>query len=484
MNSPFYVGNWLVEPLLNKISTNGEVFHLEPKVMQALLHLSEHAGSVVQKSDLLKVVWPDVFVTDDVMTRCIFELRKALRDNSRNPRYICTVHKRGYRLIAPIRLATERAGKVQMSSRSRQNKLVLTLVIVVLAGAVLLSLGINHGRRSRNAAKSARAQENFLMAQQYCSESTLSLWDENGTNAPARALMYYAEAIKDDPYVAEFHSGLAACYDHLVDRYKMLPIQGWTNARKAAGQALAINPRLSSPRMILGKAKLFLDHDWAGAEQLFRQAVAIDPDSIEPRLTLAEHLCRLGKKEEALLEAEKLRDSKPVGPEIVGRIGTLFFYLRRYPDAEAEFERAIGLDANNPFPHYWLALLYEAEHRYPEWIEQRLRALQTSGSAPEKVEEFRHAYLRGGYEAFWRMQLETGGKWAESHPESALRLNYARILLRLHDDDRALSYLKMAAEEGHPDFFDLTVDPIYDPIRHDPRFRDVMNKLGLREPTP
>jgi DNA-binding winged helix-turn-helix (wHTH) protein len=98
MNSPFYVGCWLVEPLLNRISTNGEVVHLEPKVMQALLHLSEHAGSVVQKSDLLKAVWPDAFVTDDVMTRCIFELRKALRDNSRNPRYICTVHKQYCRL--------------------------------------------------------------------------------------------------------------------------------------------------------------------------------------------------------------------------------------------------------------------------------------------------------------------------------------------------------------------------------------------------
>src|SRR5215831_10996555 len=103
MDSPFYVGNWLVEPLLNRISTNGEDVHLEPKVMQALLHLCEHSGSVVQKSDLLKAVWSDAFVTDDVMTRCIFELRKALRDNPRSPQYIYTVHKRGYLLIAPIR---------------------------------------------------------------------------------------------------------------------------------------------------------------------------------------------------------------------------------------------------------------------------------------------------------------------------------------------------------------------------------------------
>jgi DNA-binding winged helix-turn-helix (wHTH) protein len=254
MNSPFYMGSWLVEPLLNRISTNGEVVHLEPKVMQALLHLSEHPGSLVPKNDLLKAVWPDAFVTDDVLTRCVFELRKALRDNPRSPQYIQTVHKRGYQLIAPIK---ELAGSgATIVPASAQWKFLRITSVLVLIAAVVLFLTINYRRTSRNAAKFARAHENFLMAQQYCSEGTLSLWDENGTNAPARALMYYAEAIKDDPYVSEFHSGLAACYDHLVDRAKMLPIQGWTNARKAAEQALAINPRLSSPRMILGKSKL------------------------------------------------------------------------------------------------------------------------------------------------------------------------------------------------------------------------------------
>lgn len=481
MNSPFYVGCWLVEPLLNRISTNGEVVHLEPKVMQALLHLSEHAGSVVQKSDLLKAVWPDAFVTDDVMTRCIFELRKALRDNSRDPRYVYTVHKRGYRLIAPIRWATEPAVAARGFSPTRQSKLLLALVIVVLVGAVSLPLGINHSRKSRIAAvKSIRAHDNFLKAQQYCNEATRSLWDENGGNAPSRALMYYAEAIEDDPYAAEIHAGLAACYDHLVDRQKMLPSQGWTNARKAAEKSLAINPRLSGPRIILGKAKLVLDHDWGGAEQEFRQAVASDPESVEPRLTLAEHLCRLGKNGEALLEAKKLQESKPVGPEMVGRIGMLFLHLRQYSEAETELTRAVGLDATNPFPHYWLAILYETEHRYSEWIDQRLRAFQSSGSTPETIEMFRRAYLKSGYKGFWRMQLEIGRDWGEAHPESAMTLAYANILLRLGDKTGALNYLKKASEEGDPDLFDLTVDPLYDPVRSDPRFQDVLSHLELR----
>jgi tetratricopeptide (TPR) repeat protein len=134
--------------------------------------------------------------------------------------------------------------------------------------------------------------------------------------------------------------------------------------------------------------------------------------------------------------------------------------------------------------HYWLVLLYEIQGRYPEWIEQRLRAFQASGSTPEAVEKFRRAYARVGYTGYWRMQLESGREWAETHPETALTLNYARILLRLNDKDRALNYLKTALEEGDPDLFDLTVDPLYDPVRSDPRFPDALNHLGLNTPPP
>src|ERR1700751_2701148 len=244
------------------------------------------------------------------------------------------------------------------------------------------------------------------------------------------------------------------------------------------------NPALSGPRIRLGKAELYLDHNWSAAEQEFRRAVASDPDSLEPRLTLAEPLCRLGKRDEALVEAQKLHESSPVAPEIVARVGQVFFYLRQYPEAEAELKRAIGVDANNTFPHYWLAILYETEHRYSEWIDERLRAFQSSGTTPENIQMFRQAYLRGGYAGFWRTQLEIAHGWAETHPENELTLTYARILLRLNDKDRALNYLKTALEEGDPDLFYLTVDPLYDPVRSDPRFRDALNHLGLNTPPP
>lgn len=101
MGSDFQLGAWLVEPSLNSLSLNGKTVHLEPKVMQVLLCLAE-SGEVVSKDKLMRTVWADTFVTDDVLTRSISELRKAFADDARNPQYIQTIPKGGYRLIAHV----------------------------------------------------------------------------------------------------------------------------------------------------------------------------------------------------------------------------------------------------------------------------------------------------------------------------------------------------------------------------------------------
>jgi len=101
VDSGFRLGDWLVFPKLNNLSANGKTVHLEPKVMQVLVCLAE-AGDLVSKEALMQKVWADTFVTDDVLTRSISELRKAFADDPKHPRYIQTVPKGGYRLIPAI----------------------------------------------------------------------------------------------------------------------------------------------------------------------------------------------------------------------------------------------------------------------------------------------------------------------------------------------------------------------------------------------
>jgi TolB-like protein/DNA-binding winged helix-turn-helix (wHTH) protein/Tfp pilus assembly protein PilF len=101
MEGDFRVEDWVVSPQLNSLQRNGTVVRLEPKVMQVLVCLAE-SGGVVSKEKLMSAVWPDTFVTDDVLTRSISELRKVFEDDRKNPRFIQTIPKGGYRLLASV----------------------------------------------------------------------------------------------------------------------------------------------------------------------------------------------------------------------------------------------------------------------------------------------------------------------------------------------------------------------------------------------
>lgn len=102
VNGTFRVGEFLIEPQLNTITRDDQTTRLEPKVMQVLQRLSNNAGEVVSKEQLMRAVWTDTIVTDDVLTRAVSELRKAFHDDRKEPRYIQTIPKGGYRLIARV----------------------------------------------------------------------------------------------------------------------------------------------------------------------------------------------------------------------------------------------------------------------------------------------------------------------------------------------------------------------------------------------
>jgi TolB-like protein/DNA-binding winged helix-turn-helix (wHTH) protein/Flp pilus assembly protein TadD len=102
VGTDFRVGAWLVRPSLNTVSRNGASIHVQPKVMEVLVSLASQPGEAIPKDQLLKTVWPDTFVTDDVLVGSISELRRVFEDDAREPRFIQTIPKRGYRLIAPV----------------------------------------------------------------------------------------------------------------------------------------------------------------------------------------------------------------------------------------------------------------------------------------------------------------------------------------------------------------------------------------------
>src|SRR5262249_54718327 len=86
LQGDFRIGAWLIQPQLHTIALEGHVSHVEPKAMQVLVYLAEHPDEVVAKERLIGAVWADTFVTDDVLTRLISELRKAFDDDAKQPR--------------------------------------------------------------------------------------------------------------------------------------------------------------------------------------------------------------------------------------------------------------------------------------------------------------------------------------------------------------------------------------------------------------
>ena len=138
MEATFRVGDWLVCPRLNRVEGNGRAVRLEPKVMQVLVCLAERPGEVISKEQLLRTVWADTFVTDEVLTRAISELRRTFADDAKQPHVIETVARGGYRLIAPVQTPVPESGRV----RSWRNILVAASLVVVIVGITLAVMSL------------------------------------------------------------------------------------------------------------------------------------------------------------------------------------------------------------------------------------------------------------------------------------------------------------------------------------------------------
>ena len=102
MSRELQIGEWLVEPDLNCITRGKKKTSVEPKVIEVLVCLADYPGEVLSKKQIIQTVWPDTFVSEEVLRYSISELRKAFGDDAKNPRIIQTIARRGYRLIAPV----------------------------------------------------------------------------------------------------------------------------------------------------------------------------------------------------------------------------------------------------------------------------------------------------------------------------------------------------------------------------------------------
>src|SRR5262249_26511827 len=238
---------------------------VEPRVMDVLVHLAEHADRVVSKEDLVKRVWAGRCVTDDVLTVTIYALRKALGDDARRPRYIETVSRRGYRWIAPVEVltpsstATLTEAPTQPPGQPRRFSRTMVTATVTVALVVTGLMWTLRGVRRNRHIQPAEAHEAYLKGRYFLDQRSIRGWRQ--------ALDQFERAVALDPQDPAAQAGLADTYSAMSDFGVASPAELRPRAMRFARRALELDARSAEGQEALGRAQVLVDWDLAAAER-------------------------------------------------------------------------------------------------------------------------------------------------------------------------------------------------------------------------
>src|SRR5262245_33233932 len=238
----FAVGEWIALASRNLLVRGDEQIRVEPRVMDVLVHLAAHADRPVSKEELIERVWSNRHVTDDVLTVTIYALRKALGDDARHPRYIETVSRRGYRLMAHVRrpeLVAPRRHVLPAVWWSMRAAMAV-LAIVVLAAIWMVTLALH-----RQHVPPPEAHEAYLKGRYFL--------DQRSMSGLQQARDQFERAIALDPQDPAAHAGLADTYSAMSDFGLASPAAIRPAASRAARRALELDPRSAEALEALGR---------------------------------------------------------------------------------------------------------------------------------------------------------------------------------------------------------------------------------------
>jgi tetratricopeptide (TPR) repeat protein len=303
------------------------------------------------------------------------------------------------------------------------------------------------------------------------------LWTNRGDLKKSIAL--FEEAIEENPYNALAYAGLANATALIgqVPNDGMRPQEAKSKARDAAQRALKLDPRLVEAHAVLGNVAMSYDWDFPGAEKEFKTAVKLNPNYTFAHEYYAHLLMVEGRYEEALAETRQALELEPALPIFRVVKAEILYHARRYDQAIEETTAVIKSHPEFVFAYYWLGCAYQAKKMYPEAIATFERARKMTGDWPFIIMATGHAQALAGntVEATNAINKLTQMKQTRIIPDIYL----AAIYVGLGDKDQAFHYLDAAYQERVDRLVYLNVEPMSDPLRSDPRFAQLMAKIGL-----
>ncbi len=293
------------------------------------------------------------------------------------------------------------------------------------------------------------------------------------------SIAFFEQAIHDDPSYAEAYAGLAEATAILgqVPNDGIPPREAKPKARETAQRALQLNPRLAEAHAVLGNMAISFDWDLPTAEKELRRAIELNAN--DP--TAHEWYCHLliveGRNAEALTEARQALDLDPVNPLFHTVLAETYYYGREYDASIDEAQQVVRLHPDFPLAQYWLGSAYREKRMYPQAIETFQHARQLSGDNPAMLMAYGHTQALAGNVAEARAALRKLEQLAGTR--FVPNLYPAAIHVGLGENDEAFRLLDLAYQERIDRLVYLNVDPMADPIRSDPRFAQLMAKIGL-----
>ena len=303
------------------------------------------------------------------------------------------------------------------------------------------------------------------------------LADKRTAEGLTKAIEYFEEAIRDDPNWAPAFTGLTDVYV-VLSEYKSVPArESHAKARVAARRAVELDDSLAEAHTELANLAGTEDYDWRGAEREFRRALELNPGNATAHYFHAMNLMSMGHWEEASAEMERARELDPLSIIINANVGLVYYYARQ-PDRAIEAERkALELDPNTAFIYEYLGLAYLQKGMYHEAIGHLQKAVGLSNGFPWYQAELAYSYAAAGNHA-QAGRILTNLK-SRSRRQYVSSYSLAVAYIGLGERDAALARLQKAYEDREDQVALLKIEPLFDSIHSDPRFQDLLRRIGL-----
>jgi eukaryotic-like serine/threonine-protein kinase len=291
-----------------------------------------------------------------------------------------------------------------------------------------------------------------------------------------KAAEFFTLAAQKDPHYALSYAGLADTYSLLGDAGYLPPSEAWPKAKAAAMQALEIDDSLAEAHTSLGLVREHFEWDWAGAEQEFKRAIELNPNSATAHHWYGDYLGNMGRSEEGLREVRKAQELDPLSLIINTTLGWQLYLARQNDQAIEQLRKVLDIDAKFAPARRMLEEVYAGMGKHKEAVAEREKILSLSGS-PELAASIEEDFTKSGYKGVLQSWLD--GLTEISKHGYVSSFSIAQAYMRMGDKEKTFSWLEKAYEEHDSGLVSLAVEPMFEPVRSDPRFRDLLRRMKL-----